>query len=81
MKLLRDSIDIIKLCCNPVVLKKKKKKLVKLLKLAMFGANLYRKGFSMDHVQNEKTIFLAEITKTDYQLSETFCFISWFVEL
>ena len=60
---------------------KKKKKLVKLLKLAMFGANLYRKGFSMDHVHNEKTIFLAEITKKDYQLSETFCFISWFVEL
>ena len=29
----------------------------------------------MDHVQNEKQFFLAEITKVDHQLSETFYFI------
>ena len=29
----------------------------------------------MGHAQNEKQCFLAEITKADYQLSETFYFI------
>ena len=71
MKLFGDSTDINKVFCNPVV----PKKLVKLLKLAIFGPKFHKKGFSMNHAHKEKQIFLAEITKADYQLSETFCFI------
>ena len=40
--------------------------MVKLPKLAIFGPNLHKKGFSMDDAHNDKQIFLAEITKADY---------------
>ena len=51
------------------------KKLVKPLKNCFFGPNLHRKGVIMDHAQDEKKIFLVEITKADHQLSECFYFI------
>ena len=51
------------------------KKLVKPPKNCFFGTNLYQKAVIMDHSQNEKQILLAEITKGDHQLSETFYFI------
>ena len=51
------------------------KKLVKSLKYCFFGPILHRKGAIIDHAQSKKQCFLAEITKADYQLSETFDFI------
>ena len=51
------------------------KKLVKPLKNCFFGPNLHRKGVLMGHAQDEKKFFLAEITKADVQLSESFYFI------
>ena len=51
------------------------KKLVKLLKRAVFGPNLHKKGFSRDHAHYEKQFFLTEITEADHHLSETSCFI------
>ena len=67
--MIEDSIDINKLCCNPVVLKK----MGKTSKTCYFWAQFLgptKKGFSMDHAHNEKQIVLAEITKADYQLSK-----------
>ena len=52
------------------------KELVKPLKNCLFGTNLHKKRVIMGHAQNEKQFFLAEITKADHQLSETFCFIN-----
>ena len=53
------------------------KKLVKLkpLKNSFFGSNLHKKEVIMGLVQNEKQFFLAEITKANHKLSETFYFI------
>ena len=55
-----------------------KKKMVKPLKKIFFsgvGTNLHKKGVIIGHPQNEKQLFLVEITKADYQLSETFILI------
>ena len=70
--MLRDSININNLCWNPVVLKKK---WVKPLKNCFIGPNLHKKGVIMGHAQRGKQFYWAEITKADYQLSETFYFI------
>ena len=51
------------------------KKLVKPLKNCFFGPNLHRKGVIMGYAQDGKKFFLAEITKADHQLSESFYFI------
>ena len=48
------------------------KKLLKPLKITIFGTNLLKKGVSMDHIQNKKQFFLEEITKADHQFSKTF---------
>ena len=48
------------------------KKLVKALKNCFFGPNLHRKGVIMGQAHDGKKIFLTEITKADYQLSEIF---------
>ena len=50
------------------------KKLVKPLKNCFFGPNLHRKGVVMGHAQGGK-FFLAEITKADYQLLDSFYFM------
>ena len=49
--MLGDSININNFNCNPIVLKKK---IVKPLKIAILGANLHKKGVSMGHAQNKK---------------------------
>ena len=51
------------------------KKLVKPLKNGFFGPNLHRKEVIMGHALDGKIFFLAEITKADHQLSESFYFI------
>ena len=51
------------------------KKLVKPLKNCFFGPNLHRKWVIMGYAQDGKKFFLAEITKADHQLSESFYFI------
>ena len=71
-EMLGDSININNLCCNSLVLKKK---LVKPLRNCFFGTTLHKRAVIMGHTQNEKQFFLAEITKADHQLSETFYFI------
>ena len=50
-------------------------KLVKPVKNRFFGPNLHRKGVIMDHSQDGKNFWGAEITKADHQLSESFYFI------
>ena len=50
------------------------KNLVKPLKIAIFGSNLHKKGLAWS-TPKMKNNFLAEITKADHQLSETFYFI------
>ena len=39
------------------------------------GTNLHKKGVIIDPTQNEKQLFLTEMTKAERQLSETFYFI------
>ena len=51
------------------------KKLVKPLKNCFFRPNLHRKEIIMAHAKDGEKIFLAEITKADHQLSESFCFV------
>ena len=53
--MLGDSININNFCCNPVVLEKKKKNPVGIAFLG--GPNLYYKGVSMSHAQNEEQFF------------------------
>ena len=48
------------------------KKLEKPLKIASFGTNLCKKGVRMGHAQNEKQIFLAEITDNKKSRSSAF---------
>ena len=48
------------------------KKLVKALKNCFFGPNLHRKGVIMGHTQDGNLLFLAEITKADYQPQKVF---------
>ena len=62
-----DLVNINNFCCDPVV----PEKMVKLLRNYFFGPDLNKKGVIMGHAQNEKQFFWAEITKPDYQLSET----------
>ena len=50
------------------------KKLIKSLKKCFFEPSLHKKG-SLWATPNRKTIVLAEITKADHQLLETFYFI------
>ena len=50
------------------------KKLVKPLKNCFFGPNLYRKEVILGHAQ-DGIFFLAEITKADHKLLESFYFI------
>ena len=59
------------LCYNAVVLKKKK--LAKLLKIAILWP--YLGVTSMGHTQNQ--VFFLEITKIDYKLSRTFYFTKY----
>ena len=54
-----NSININNFNGNPVVFK-----LVKPLKIAILGPNLYKKGVTMGQAQNKKQFF-AEITKAD----------------
>ena len=70
--MLGDSVNINSLCCNPVVLKNK---IGKTSKNCFFGPNFHKKGVIMNHAQNEKRLFLAEITNPNHQLSETFNFL------
>ena len=70
--MLGDSIDINNFCCNPVVLKKK---LVKPLKIAFSGPNCTTKWSAWAVPKMKNNFLLAEITKADHQLSETFYFI------
>ena len=63
------SININNLCCNKVVLKKKKK--VKALKIAIFGINLCKKGVRMGHIQDETQIILEELTDNKKSRSST----------
>ena len=70
--MLRDSININNLCWNPVASSKKKKKIGKTSKNCFFWSNLHKKEVIMGHIQNEKQLFLAEITKAGHQVSETF---------
>ena len=67
--MLQDSIN--NLCCNPLVLEKKIGETSKKL----FGLHLHKKKVIMGHIQDKKTIFLAEITNADYQLSKKINFI------
>ena len=76
LKMLGDSTDINKLCCDPVALEKY---IGKTSKTCHICAQLTQKDrFIMDHALNVKQFFLAKITKADHQLSEKFCFISFF---
>ena len=50
------------------------KELVKSLKNCFFRPNLHRKGVIIGHAL-DGFFFLAEITKADHQLSESFYFI------
>ena len=59
--------------------KSSEKKLVKPLKNGFFGLNLHRKGIIISHAQGGKKFFLAEITKADNQISESFYFIKIYV--
>ena len=59
--------------------KSSEKKLVKPLKNGFFGLSLHRKGIIISHAQGGKKIFLAEITKADNQISESFYFIKIYV--
>ena len=63
------------MCCNPVVLKKKRQKL---LKIAVFGAQFEpiwpNFGVIMCYAQNKKQFPLSKITKADHHFSETFFF-------
>ena len=47
----------------------------KTLKNRFFGPNLHRKEVIMGHAQDGNFFFLAQITKADHQLSESFYFI------
>ena len=69
--MLGNSIDINSFCCNQLV---PKKNLVKTSKNCFFGPNLQYRGQHRP-CPKWKTIFLAEITKADHQISETFYFI------
>ena len=53
--MLGDSINFNKFNRNPIVLKKK---LVKPLKITIFGPNLHKKGVIMGHTENKKQFFL-----------------------
>ena len=57
--MLGDSINInnLNLCCNPVVLKKKKRKMVKLLKNCFLGAQFAQKWGHYGPHPKWKTIF------------------------
>ena len=67
--MLRDSININRLCCNPVVLKRK---LVKPVKIYIFGPNLLRIEIGLGHTQIEKKKKThkkkPKIAKSDYKL-------------
>ena len=70
MKYVRGTININNLCCNPSVLEK----LVKLLKNCFLDPICTEKGSLWVTPKMEKN-FLAELTKADHQLSESFHFI------
>ena len=52
-----------------------KKKWVKALEYCFIKSNLHNKEVIMGHAQNGRQYSLAEITKADHQLAETFYFI------
>ena len=66
-----DTINVNNLCCNPAVLKKSWQNL---LKIAFLDPICIEKGSLWARPKMEK-FFLAEITKADHQLSESFDFI------
>ena len=71
--MLGDTTNINNLCCNPAVLKKK---LVEPLKSCFFWNQFAQKrGHYGLRPRWKKKFFLAEITKADHQLSESFYFI------
>ena len=72
--MLRDSIIINNFNWNPVVLKKK---LLKPLKINILLVQLVQKWYLHGPRPEQKTIFLAEITKPDHKLSKTFYFIKY----
>ena len=70
--MLGDTFNINTLCCNPAVLKKK---LVKPLKNCFFWTQFAQKRGHYEPRLRWKNFVLAEITKADHQLSESFYFI------
>ena len=69
--MLGDTISINNLCCNPEVLKKSWLNLLKML----FWTQFAQKRAHYEPCPIWKKYFLAEITKADHQLSESFYFI------
>ena len=69
--MLGDSININKLCCNCVVLKK----LCQTSKTAIFGQNLHKKEVSMDHTQLSETFYFIKILYILADVWILFCFV------
>ena len=70
--MLGDSININNFCCNPVVMKKK---MVKPLKIVFLGPICTTKRSAWATPKTKNNFLLAEITKADHQPSETSYYI------